>query len=98
MGEVIQIDEARIRDQLDEMVHGTVEEALIETYLTGVGAPGREYHRGALGHAGEALTPITLFPTAIGANSGPTTRWNASCARSGDERRSWGRFRTASPG
>ena len=28
MGEVIQIDEARIRDHLGEMVRGTVEEAL----------------------------------------------------------------------
>ena len=28
MGEVIRIDEARIKDYLGEMVHGTVEEAL----------------------------------------------------------------------
>ena len=28
MGQVIQIDEARIRDHLDEMVRGTVEETL----------------------------------------------------------------------
>ena len=28
MGQVIQIDEARIRDHLGEMVRGTVEEAL----------------------------------------------------------------------
>ncbi len=38
MGEVIQIDEARIRDHLGEMVRGTVEEALIEMYLAGAWA------------------------------------------------------------
>src|SRR5919205_168103 len=36
MGQVIQIDEARIRDHLGEMVRGTVEEALIEMYLAGI--------------------------------------------------------------
>ena len=36
MGEVIRIDEARIRDHLGEMVRGKVEEALIEMSLAGV--------------------------------------------------------------
>lgn len=36
MGQVIQIEEARIRDHLEEMVRGTVDEALIEMYLAGV--------------------------------------------------------------
>ncbi|MCH8686696.1 hypothetical protein [Pedomonas mirosovicensis] len=36
MGEVIRIDEARIRDHLGEMVRGTVEEAMIEMHLVDV--------------------------------------------------------------
>ena len=43
MGQVIQIDEARIRDHLSEMVRGTVEEALnamLDAELTGSAAPG----------------------------------------------------------
>src|SRR5207342_2575119 len=35
MGQVIQIDEARIRDHLDEMVRGTVEETLNATLVAG---------------------------------------------------------------
>jgi hypothetical protein len=43
MGQVIQIDEARIRDHLGEMVRGTVEEtlnAMLDTELIGYAAPG----------------------------------------------------------
>jgi putative transposase len=43
MGQVIQIDEARIRDHLGEMVRGTVEEALnamLAPRRTGCAAPG----------------------------------------------------------
>jgi hypothetical protein len=39
MGQVIQIDEARIRDHLGEMVRGTVEEtlnAMLDVYLASV--------------------------------------------------------------
>ena len=48
MGEVIQIDEARIRDHLSEMVRGTAEEALIEMYLAGVSVRRVEDITGAL--------------------------------------------------
>ncbi len=41
MGQVIQIDEGRIRDHLGEMVRGTVEEALNAMLDAGTGRPGR---------------------------------------------------------
>ena len=58
MGEVIQIDEARIRDHLSEMVRGTVEEALIEMYLAGVSVRRVEDITGALW--GARVSPSTV--------------------------------------
>ena len=39
MGQVIQIDEARIRDHLSEMVRGTVEKTLIAMLMRDARAP-----------------------------------------------------------
>ena len=50
---VIRIDDARLRDHLNEMARRTVEEALIETYLAGVSVRRVEDITEALGNEGQ---------------------------------------------
>jgi putative transposase len=58
MGEVIQIDEARIRDHLGEMVRGTVEEtlnAMLDAKADQFCGAGRYERRSSAGYPGRQL-------------------------------------------
>jgi hypothetical protein len=62
-GQVIQIDEARIQDHLDEMVRGTVEEALnamVDAETDGSAAPGTT----SAARHGRTCGPVAVSPCA----------------------------------
>ena len=66
MGQVIQIDEARIKDHLGEMVRGTVEEALnamLDAEADQLCGAGRyERNEGRKGYAGRRATTDRCTP------------------------------------
>ena len=75
MGQVIQIDEARIRDHLGEMVRGTVEEtlnAMLDAEADQLCGAGRyERSAGSAGYPSWQLRTVTADQRRRGQSQGP---------------------------
>jgi hypothetical protein len=76
MGQVIQIDEARIRDHLGEMVRGTVEETLNASWMLSVNVFASRQRRSKA--ASEVTT--SRFPSPLADGFLRNCNWRAPCS------------------